>query len=92
MKLNKVVKKIIIFMIFIVIICSVISSLSPITNNYFYLNQMDNTSFSFVLLQFYNKIVDCYPVVIIIVGLLIFKKEIYKLFTYLKGEKKNEEV
>lgn len=90
--IKKLLTKMFVFAISLLVILSVISSLSPITNNYFYLNQMDNTSFSFVLLQLYNKIVDWYPLGIILVGLLIFKKDIYKLFACLKGEEKNEEV
>ena len=90
--IKKLLTKIFVFAISLLVILSIISSLSPITNNYFYLNQMDNTSFSFVLLQLYNKIVDWYPLGIILIGLLIFKKDIYKLFAFLKGEEKNEEV
>lgn len=90
--IKKLLTKVFVFAISLLVIFSIISSLSPITNNYFYLNQMDNTSFSFVLLQLYNKVIDWYPLGIILIGLLIFKKDIYKLFNCLKGEEKNEEV
>ena len=92
MKSLKVVVKFCIFVVFIFAFNVIGQTIIPVSQNQIAMMQMENTVESSMGIQLYSYIKDFSWVVVVIIAIMMFKKEIKIIFNKIKEIFKNEEL
>lgn len=91
MNWKRIAKKAVILAIIFFLIGAITNVVDPIVKNTLAMRQMDLDTFSNTWIFVYQRFVNWYPFIAVVLSLLVFKNDILELIQKNKGEKEHEE-